>query len=107
MSTSRCAVEGDFAVHHDRNVATWREELHDALPRTGELRPARLSIGILFEAAQFLSFEIEIHLAQSALGRPAHGVFMVLQLDHGCPFEQRLAPNGNESFLEGHQVLAF
>jgi hypothetical protein len=104
---SRCAEEGEFAIHHDGRVAASHEELHDALARAGESGPLRLSVGILVKPSQFLPFEIEFHLAEPALGRAAHGVFMVLRLDHGRAFDRSLAPSGNGCFLEIHQVLAF
>ena len=100
-ASSRCAVEGDFAVHHDRGVAASHKELPGALARAGELSPPQLSVGILFTVPQFLPFEIESHLAESALGRPAHGVFMVLQLDHSLPLLPKLVDKPQPVLLWG------
>jgi len=60
----------------------------------------------LFELAQRLSFECEIHLAESAPSRVPHGIFLPCQFDYFCIFCERLPPNGEERFFERHGCAA-
>ena len=56
------------AIDHVRHVAPLAKELHHLFARPRQLRPPGFCLGILFQTANLLSLEHEIHLPQSALG---------------------------------------
>jgi hypothetical protein len=96
------AVERDFAVHHDCEVAAAIEELHDALSRARELGPARFCLGVLLDAAQRVAFEFEINLPQAVCGSADGGIRHAINFGGGGTLDQDLPPDRDEGLCEGH-----
>jgi hypothetical protein len=65
------SVKRDLAVYDVTYVPASAKKLHDPMALARQLRPARGSFGILFEAAQDLTSPAEIHLEQMSFGGAA------------------------------------
>jgi hypothetical protein len=65
------SVKGDFAIYDIAYVLASAKKLHDPMALPRQLRPARGSFEILFEAAQDLTVPTEIHLEQMSFGGAA------------------------------------
>jgi hypothetical protein len=90
---------GDFAVAYGTDVPAGDQELHDFRAFAGEFGPARGGCGILLESANSLAGEVEIDLGKLVFCGVLHPVRIIAEGDAFFAFEQRLAPDGEESVV--------
>ena len=62
---NRLAIKLYFPIDHNRKIAALLEKLHDLFSLSCHLRPTRCCFRILLETTELVTFELEIHFAQS------------------------------------------
>jgi hypothetical protein len=84
----------------DCDVTAALEELHYFFAFGGELGPAGLGFGVLFEGAEWFALELEINLSEFAFGGAADGVGVVCEDDPLRGVYEGLFPDGEDALLE-------
>src|SRR5713101_7254205 len=94
------SVMDDFAVDDYGDVPLRSKKLHHfrAFPR--HFRPSRLGLRILFDPTVARAIKLKIHLSQSLLRRPPHGVYGLAHLNFFRPPHQYCPPHNDERVLQ-------
>jgi hypothetical protein len=76
------------------------KELHHLLARTGQLRPPRFRIGILFKSSKLSTIDLEIDLGETTFGGSSYWIPCRSNLSGFGIFDERLPSHFDQRLFE-------